>query len=1777
MKTIQRINFIVPFLFFLYISLNTTGQNAEKTVTDAVNSINQKLEDMRQLARQKQIYKAMAKLEEAYDEMDHERKWSTFDDKYREAKKKNPGFDYTINGELPPQLSPSYWQNFKEKCDRILAHQDVVIEGMKSAVFLNDIDKVVAYGKQLKTIYETMSGVVENLGSANVPKFGYDLYGNVNDFVDNYKEIEKAYVSGLEIDASKAKWNVTIARAEKNKAMFDDYMHYIQNNISLIEDYRALLRHINHLKAGIDSGPMSPLIFGDYKYTWDYEPFQKKVKEACQDFEEYEIKCEDFKRSFEKIKKEARADWGKVKNNILVSDDKENKKKIFLNDHLIRWTDFKEIVDRHFELVFNKYCGVATKKKEVKSGSDVSGVSGTMRSASSVSSPNMRTLNILLLNLLNTSGEPVEKLIPGKMAYVQFKAKWDGKWLDRVQMKILVDNDILLDEMLTFRDNMGKFQTDFTKTIVIPKMLGSGPHKISLQMARDPHILNKSITLNCPVKTVSFLVGEADNVNMENPIQNTDRTDINQDDAIKELFAGAKAKTAMKPVNKPETIQTVSSGKSYTGSTGKIMDKYWEKTLPLKTKTEWYSYHGKTIIVKHLVGDRSICYQIYYDKELKYLSRECFHENFAIKHGPYRNFKKDELTQKVWLSQTGYYRLNKAVGPWVEYNKDQSIASISYYIDGKKVEPNIYRQQRQVDKSLPPPDCYQNYDWFTVRTPELEEKPELITMADFQKYRFNYPDKYGLRKSVTSNSPWGVGTKGEKINCIEKIYADNNIKQELGRWAWDLTPNGKKINNHTIKFGNLKIIRRNYLKDGTVKELLFRLSNDIGGTRTTFSQSKSFKVGPHYKNQNGKINISYYDGKGHKITKAQYADIYKNNQSLPHPDIYKDPDALRYPKYIDYPTEDKPGIDNKLFEISSDAILWKGSLAINEIRVEYIIDHHSFVIAEWKELERKTWKTFHADKGFYHIDKIWYRNGKLRSFLIRPDVGQPFYIEYDDLGMLKKKSERRKDFDIFKKYLPNFTYPEPDNPSIITSIPEIEIPAAEITPLYLAYKEGLNNPTAKTNIDQFVVSQPIPTKESVKDNSSKDNSSEAENYQQLQRQELNKLLNEVNKKIEAATKSFDTPYWEKSQGVRATDNPKQESLDLMRQAAQIASKAKYPENEGGLNYLIAYKLIDFSGRVFAYEAKQGFFLLAAKLVVKTDQLIPKNKYLKEDLSEAYCRSAEIWRELTRKALWGNHPYNKMACDKMVIRQYERAIQADPNNKKAKRILEQLKAPKKPVPAVVEKFEKIEPETWNEAQTIMTSLAETQLEKQLKPPEKNFTQVADMTLEHTSGTVSIMRSGMDSWEKITDNYLSIYIGDKIKTSADASGVSLSFTSDNAFLAIKNNAEVEIWSERKFLIKRGDASIVVTKKGSKFLVITPTCAVGVRGTHFEVSVAPDKSTTTYLYEGVVETRNGTDIGYLVPGQKMIAGKGEEKLRQSTFNARTRLASNWSNFDTQKKRHEQIKNTVAVRSTKTGFTGSKRTTGSAKTRTKSGSSAYYAKPTVSVKICGSPDNQFHSVLVSRSVDYGDASLSARCPVKVSQNTPMVVKWYYNNGSRPVNVGNYQVDYRASFFDATLISYDAPLNPGSYRVEFVIKGRVIGKGSVQIISPARVNVQTAQQLYLNSVKVMDNALLTLNEGNFTQSGQLSSSAMPGLRKALYNAPALPDVYAVMQTARAIISLEKVDQAVRRSDVRNAKAWLKVSKGQIQQAFNNCQDQQFKGTIQKLKTVILQIDAELR
>lgn len=366
------------FILFalLIFGLNINAQESEQIVRKAEQSINGKIEEVHQLAYARDIKNAFKKLDEVNREIKNEITHETFSKKYRDAKLHNPSFGFQLRGDLPSQFNIGRWQDYQARCDRIMAGQGQVEEGMKSAVQLNKLDQALAYAEQLKTIYETFKNGAENLGSANLIKFGYDLNGNMNDFIENYKKIEQAKLEGIEIETFQVDFNRMLSKARINKELYRSYQSEITICQDAITTFQSNIRYINDLKQAASSGPMKPMSLADIDYTWDYSYFKKAIEQACDEMIDFDIKCTKLRSNINEIKLEAKEDWTQIEKNISESDDEANRA-LIVNELEDRKREFEQFAESKYEEAYQIYCVDQSGEEETQTANPFDGASAT--------------------------------------------------------------------------------------------------------------------------------------------------------------------------------------------------------------------------------------------------------------------------------------------------------------------------------------------------------------------------------------------------------------------------------------------------------------------------------------------------------------------------------------------------------------------------------------------------------------------------------------------------------------------------------------------------------------------------------------------------------------------------------------------------------------------------------------------------------------------------------------------------------------------------------------------------------------------------------------------------------------------------------------------------------------------------------------------------------------------------------------------------------------------------------------------------------------------------------------------------------------------------------------------------------------------------------------------------------------------------------------------------------------------------------------------------------
>ncbi|PKK89805.1 MAG: hypothetical protein CVV64_12325 [Candidatus Wallbacteria bacterium HGW-Wallbacteria-1] len=150
--------------------------------------------------------------------------------------------------------------------------------------------------------------------------------------------------------------------------------------------------------------------------------------------------------------------------------------------------------------------------------------------------------------------------------------------------------------------------------------------------------------------------------------------------------------------------------------------------------------------------------------------------------------------------------------------------------------------------------------------------------------------------------------------------------------------------------------------------------------------------------------------------------------------------------------------------------------------------------------------------------------------------------------------------------------------------------------------------------------------------------------------------------------------------------------------------------------------------------------------------------------------------------------------------------------------------------------------------------------------------AGISLAVFSGLVEVKKSGTDVWVPAEDGDI-VKTGDRLRSSEDARA-EVTYLSDKTLLRLQPGSEITFLGE-SVDIHRGNIWLRVTKRNSRFEVVSPTAIAGVRGTVFEVEISPSNNDTRVLvYGGKVEvTKISRRRGEIMRGQSLMLKKGNE----------------------------------------------------------------------------------------------------------------------------------------------------------------------------------------------------------------------------------------------------------------------------------------------------------------
>ncbi|MFZ2956604.1 MAG: FecR family protein [Candidatus Ozemobacteraceae bacterium] len=172
---------------------------------------------------------------------------------------------------------------------------------------------------------------------------------------------------------------------------------------------------------------------------------------------------------------------------------------------------------------------------------------------------------------------------------------------------------------------------------------------------------------------------------------------------------------------------------------------------------------------------------------------------------------------------------------------------------------------------------------------------------------------------------------------------------------------------------------------------------------------------------------------------------------------------------------------------------------------------------------------------------------------------------------------------------------------------------------------------------------------------------------------------------------------------------------------------------------------------------------------------------------------------------------------------------------------------------------------------------------------------DVKLTILSGKVDVAREGQNL-SQVTSG-MSLCAGDIVETQANARG-ELAY-SDGTLMRMKPGTKIEVQA-MSLKVFKGQSWFKFTKRGTEFLIETPSLVAGIRGTKFDVTVVPRGTTVLAVMEGKVAVRGSKGEELLVtegsqtkctPGEApttpMFLSEKQLKLKNSQW-----ASTDWNN---------------------------------------------------------------------------------------------------------------------------------------------------------------------------------------------------------------------------------------------------------------------------------------------
>ncbi|MFH1000749.1 MAG: hypothetical protein V1783_07895 [Bacteroidota bacterium] len=1210
-------------LFLISLSFISVSNAQVWRVNKFISEIESGINQVNSIARKKDMTNALAEL----DKVNNLIRFSEFDTWYQDARKENGNYKFQISTELEPQFNVLYWGDMLQKVDKNKKLLNEALAGIEYDKSLDNQDQIWVY---LKTIYNTGKSIKDIAESFAKKEYGgafFNTKEGIDQFIDDYKKIEDANLQKLNTAAKEQNIKLMISKAKKMERNFFDLELKVRKGYGTVDNFNTKINELYATAKNLDKMPRFNIDFNDSKFKFDGSDFIQRIKAEGFRLHQGSIEWSYFEEIYSQVVNKALQDKKKILAEIQKSDDESmrNAKIDEVND---AYESFVKEASMNYKSLEKKFAKGGKSEKlnlnEKLPGFERAKFPSRQNSGSGSSGDQIRLSSV-------KAEADIQKFIN----HIHAEVAKVNELANRKQMSDAIDR--LNDLNRTIEKEIGFY---FEKNYRLARE--NNPDftvKIQAQLSGQFQSANWESSLNKTKTQLTELNNQYYSIPKSNARVYWERAysicktiyDITQfPDGVKDEY---KEKGAQEAWNKLDELKD-----GIKEDIKKIENAFdLEEEIPVdKTNVEALIKKSKEAInalesiLSYMKVNEEEAVRFYsLINQLEKIKKE-------VESGPIKKLDTDD-NRYDFDNSDFYKRLSKLEKEF----KNGEINWKEFDLNWKKLNREAEDQKDQVLRNIKSSD-------------DLTSEKKRLTDMETKEWDDYYD--YAVQQH-------------DLCFEISKKYPDGNVPNEADKKLFE----GSTLSSHIEATEESDMIESNENADDSMpKGYVGKILNTGKGGGTYYSLDVNLlspKDVIELKVTSGKlkfIQVIWRNNKGVWVTKYQGnrtkfeagefianfgSDIThlifvvnSNHNHFKNGELACEIDILHFPS-------DDNSSSNLSLSSTDEGISPKTntSSSTDANSKEFVgkVVNMGNSLGQWRSLKIKEL----ADKDILELKIV---SGRMDYITV--------LWEKDQWSKVVKYSGNRTRFDageLLKNVTSDIVWL-----TFVVNSKDTRFKAGEVK-----CEMGLYHyPSSDRRVSK-------PT-QSIK---------LAEESQQMNAPANTEASSNFNAILKKANESFNKPYWKDNQSSRTVTssptNPKQDALNILRQAEPLINQQFHLK----LKYQMVVDLVkthsSFAKRVNVDKAKEDFIKTAAGILNKYGNSVSSINKGYDGMSAAEVRSAsyakigEAWRDLTQAALWGNHEYNKMDCDKQTKRYYELALRENPKDFNLKKIVEQINAPK----------------------------------------------------------------------------------------------------------------------------------------------------------------------------------------------------------------------------------------------------------------------------------------------------------------------------------------------------------------------------------------------------------------------------------------------------------------------------------------------------------------------